>query len=508
MRATSEIVTQRSTTIPFAGEVLALLVNRVICGASVVAVAVAVAVAVGVSVDVAVAVSVAVAVVVAVDVTVAVGVREGVLLGVNVAVAVGVGVSVGVNVSVGVAVKVGMGVRVGVWLGVIDGSTISVGISATSSGRHALKSKQTSRINSNLGDMVVLLGQKKMRSLYFSFLIILIFLSTAACQPSPTLPPTFISPSVTPRPAQPLRPTQTPRPVASSTATEFAPRPTPTRWPVTILLTPGEGPPPFTLEPLLLAQVNIVTPAASDAVNRAPIAGLSDAQPRLVVGYSVEGREISARQFGTGNRVVLLVGGMHGGWEANTVALVNELITHFENNPGDVLPGIRLILIPVINPDGLVRGRTPEGRFNTNGVDLNRNWGCDWSPDAFWRDNRVNAGPSSLSEPETQWFAAFVQQTKPVVALFYHSAAGGVYEGACNGDHGSAAMSAVLGEATGYSYGEAFSAYPVSGTAANWADGLGIAAADVELATWTESEFEVNLRGVMAVQRWLLGTAE
>jgi hypothetical protein len=69
-------------------------------------------------------------------------------------------------------------------------------------------------------------------------------------------------------------------------------------------------------------------------------------------------------------------------------------------------------------------------------------------------------------------------------------------------------MSAVLGEATGYHYGAAFSAYPVSGTASNWADGLGIASADVELVTWTDSEFERNLRGVMALQRWLTGTSD
>ncbi len=226
----------------------------------------------------------------------------------------------------------------------------------------------------------------------------------------------------------------------------------------------------------------------------------------LLVGRSVEGRPITARQFGSGERVILLLGGMHGGWEANTVALIDALIAHFETRPQDVLPGIRLVLVPVVNPDGLIRGRTPEGRFNVNGVDLNRNWGCDWSPEAVWRQMPVNPGPNALSEPESQALADFVRRLRPVVALFYHSAANGVYAGACNGDHGSAAMSAVYGEATGYTHGEAFSAYAISGTAANWADGEGIASADVELETWTDSEFERNLRGIMAVQRWLNGS--
>ncbi len=72
--------------------------------------------------------------------------------------------------------------------------------------------------------------------------------------------------------------------------------------------------------------------------------------------------------------MLLLVGGIHAGFESNTVLLINALIAHFEGTPVDVLPGMSIILIPVLNPDGLVRGRTTEGRFNGNRVDLNRNW--------------------------------------------------------------------------------------------------------------------------------------
>src|SRR5690606_17003771 len=113
----------------------------------------------------------------------------------------------------------------------------------------------------------------------------------------------------------------------------------------------------------------------------------------------VDGRAIIARQFGHGPRTLMLAGGIHGGWEGNTVTLVNELIAHFEANPQDVLPGVSLLLIPAANPDGLVRGRTEAGRFNAHTVDLNRNWGCGWSAEAQWRDQRVNPGPEPFSEP-------------------------------------------------------------------------------------------------------------
>jgi len=67
-------------------------------------------------------------------------------------------------------------------------------------------------------------------------------------------------------------------------------------------------------------------------------------------------------------------------------------------------------------------------------------------------------------------------------------------------------MAAVLGNATGYSYGMPFTDYTVTGAAPNWVDRLGIPAADVELATADFTEFERNWRGIMALQCWLVGT--
>ena len=187
-------------------------------------------------------------------------------------------------------------------------------------------------------------------------------------------------------------------------------------------------------------------------------------------------------------------------------SLVHELIEHFERAPGDVLPGMTLILIPVANPDGLTRGREAAGRFNANGVDLNRNWSCEWSPEAYWREYRVDPGARAFSEPETQALAQFIRQTQPAAVVFYHSAARGVFAGGCQGDHGSLALAAVIGEAANYPYGQAFSAYPVSGTGATWVDGQGIPAVDLELTTTEDSEFVRNLNGVMAVQCWLVGS--
>lgn len=322
----------------------------------------------------------------------------------------------------------------------------------------------------------------------FIFIIILTCV-TVGCQPAN--PPILdsVTPlssasleSVTPRPALALRATNTPNAISDSINP-------PTQAEITLQLP--------TSTPLIFPTM----PQAQAQPTQTPI--IAPRHFETVIGYSAGGNAITARRFGEGSRIVLLVGGIHGGWEANTVTLVDELISHFEANPSDILPNSSIILIRLANPDGLPHGRTPQGRFNANGVDLNRNWGCGWSPDAVWRNAPVNAGAQPFSEPETQALSTYIMSIRPSVALFYHSAAGGVFSGGCEGSTHSQEMAAILGEATGYSYGQPFSAYPVTGTAPAWIDSLGIPSADVELFTTNESEFNRNLRGIMALQQWL-----
>lgn len=307
-----------------------------------------------------------------------------------------------------------------------------------------------------------------------SILFVMILLSIAGCQHYQQVNSTSVPLTETPAVQLNMPPTPelrdiAPRPL-TTTIEPFAP---------TNAVTPVPSPTPFIyIEPTL----------APDAT---------------LVGKTVEGRSIVARRLGAGQRTLMLVGGIHGGWEANTVTLMNQLMTHFDEHPEDIPPGLSLVIIPAANPDGLVRGLEPAGRFNANGVDLNRNWGCNWQAEAYWRNQTVNAGAQAFSEPETQALRDFILQTAPSTVLFYHSAAAGVYAGTCGGDAGSMLMSQLYGQATGYTYGQSFSAYPVTGTAATWVNSIGVASADVELQTQTQSEFERNLAGVLAVMEWL-----
>ncbi len=322
-------------------------------------------------------------------------------------------------------------------------------------------------------------------------LLMLILLLGTGCEalaPRPTLAAPLELTTPTPLPTR--QPSPTPRPIFSPT-----PRPTDTVTP-TATRTPDprlptatleDAPPEGTLPPALL------TPLAPDLAATLP--------PDIIVfGQSAEGRPLLARRLGNGPRQLLLVGGIHGGWEANTVELMLQVIEHFSEAPEAIAPGLTLVVIPALNADGLLRGRVEEGRFNGNGVDLNRNWGCAWSAEAMWRNQRVNPGTAAFSEPETAALADYILLNLPVAVLFYHSAANGVFAGACDGDHGSQALADTYGRAATYPSDGRFLAYRVTGDASNWVDGQGIPALTIELQSWTDPEIARNLAGIMAVQ--------
>lgn len=309
----------------------------------------------------------------------------------------------------------------------------------------------------------------------------MVLLMSAACQsaesPVPELPTLMVLPSLTPTPAPTALPTRDMRPLPTAIPTAA----------------PTTTPPPS----VLIAPTNTSVPA----LDASPFpTALPD---RFVFGQSIEGRDLVGYRIGSGERVLMLVGTVHGGFEQHTSDLIEQLAEHYRGAPGELLPQVSLVLIPALNPDGLVRGRVLAGRLNANGVDLNRNWPCGWSPDAVFRDQPVGAGAEPLDQPETRALADLILSVQPAAVLFFHAAAAGVFAGDCGGDAGSAALGATYGSAAGYEFGSDFSDYVVTGTGPAWVNSLGIPSADVELTSATDPEFDRNLAGVQAVQCWL-----
>jgi hypothetical protein len=233
------------------------------------------------------------------------------------------------------------------------------------------------------------------------------------------------------------------------------------------------------------------------------------------IGRSAGRRPIAAYRFGRGPTVVALVGGVHGGYEGNSVALAGRFVDFFHFNPGQLPAAITLLIVPDANPDGTalaaeVTGTPPfAARFNANGVDLNRNWDCRWSAEAFWRDQPVPAGSEPFSEPETQALRDYLLDAGPALVIFLHSAAGGVFASGCpDADSASLALAEQYGAAAGYPVYPAFDFYPITGDAGDWLTTQGIPSFAVELTTHDALEWEQNAAGLLDVLAMLAGETD
>lgn len=236
---------------------------------------------------------------------------------------------------------------------------------------------------------------------------------------------------------------------------------------------------------------------------------------RVPLGQSVEGRTIEAFRFGFGTDVIIFVGGMHGGYEWNTILLAYEAIDYFVEHPEVIPSNVSLYIIPSANPDGQYwateqNGRfqpedvaqiTIPGRFNANEVDLNRNWDCEWQAEANWNGRQVDAGSEPFSEPETKILRRFFLRQSPEVVLFWHSKADGIYAGGCGDDAfaDSLALGEIYADAADYNVHEAFTAYEITGEASDWLTTQDIPSFTVELTVHDETEWAQNLAGMLAM---------
>lgn len=232
------------------------------------------------------------------------------------------------------------------------------------------------------------------------------------------------------------------------------------------------------------------------------------------IGTSVEERPLVSYRFGYGAKTIILVGGIHGGYEWNTIVLAYRMIDYFQENPEQIPANVTLYIIPSANPDGQylvtgqegrftaadVQGSIEPGRFNGNNVDLNRNWDCNWQATGTWGERTVSGGERPFSEPETQALAQFFLNQRPDVVVFWHSKANGVFSGGCGGVHApSLALTTLFGDAADYPIYERFEFYEVTGDASDWLALQGIPSFSVELKTRSQLDWEQNLAGTLAL---------
>ena len=238
-----------------------------------------------------------------------------------------------------------------------------------------------------------------------------------------------------------------------------------------------------------------------------------------LLGTSIEGNPITAYHYGNGTTTKLLfVGGIHGGYEWNTVLVARELMSYLESNPEVIPANVKVTVIPLLNPDGLVTtiGTTSSftkadipsseekviaGRFNANNVDLNRNFDCDWQESAKWQSRTVSGGGAVFSEPESQAVRNYINNHRPTAAVVFYSAANGVFASSCHNDvlPETSTITSVYSKASGYPAYQNFDFYAVTGDMVNWLAKENIPAISVLLSTHDSPEWDKNQKGVKAL---------
>ncbi len=141
------------------------------------------------------------------------------------------------------------------------------------------------------------------------------------------------------------------------------------------------------------------------------------------IGYSVDGRPISAMIISDNPATlemeprVRLSGGIHG----NEKITVEFLLTFIEDILSDyrydkeissLVDSRYIVLIPIVNPDGY----SGFSRYNSNSVDLNRNFSREWSQE-------ITHGDFAFSEPESAAIRDFTLAKKFTTGITLHAGA-------------------------------------------------------------------------------------
>ena len=251
----------------------------------------------------------------------------------------------------------------------------------------------------------------------------------------------------------------------------------------------------------------------------APVEAPKPLEPvRTVIGSSVEGRNIESFTYGTGAKKLAFVGGIHGGYEWNSVLLAYRLMDYLRQNLDAIPKDLTVIVIPDANPDAVFKATGKEGRFdvadvststkvleaarfNAHNVDLNRNFDCKWKSKSAWRSKTVNAGTKAFSEPEAAVIRDLALNEKPEAMIFWHSQSNAVYASQCADGILPETLSIMnaYSKASGYPAVKTFDAYATTGAADDWLASIRIPAITVELSTHQSIEFDRNLKGVKAL---------
>lgn len=275
-----------------------------------------------------------------------------------------------------------------------------------------------------------------------------------------------------------------------------------------ILQIEADNTPTPTLPPKIYYMPSVTpNPLATPIVVNTPTPFVLKNGPRpIYIGYSVSGRPLELYAFGNGEKQVMILAGIHGGYEWNTIALADELITYVNQHPEIIPSDVTLYILRDINPDGDARSHTIDGRVNDHGVDLNRNfpvnWQATWNRDGCWDYAPTTGGSGPGSEPETRVVMNFLSTHRVQALISYHSAALGVFPGGEPWETESIKLAKELSMVTHYPYPPIDTGCYYTGTLADYAVSQGAAAVDMELRNHDDTDFSQNLKALKVLLNW------
>jgi protein MpaA len=154
--------------------------------------------------------------------------------------------------------------------------------------------------------------------------------------------------------------------------------------------------------------INVDTPAIENPIVT-PKVPLERSE---IFGQSVQGRPLWAHVLGNGPDVTLIFAAVHGN-ETATPYQVQQLRAHLKRHPY-LLKNRRVVLVPVLNPDGLNK----RSRVNARGVDINRNYPGTWRQRR--PGERFRPGSAPASEPEAQAMIRLTNKYRPHKIVSIH----------------------------------------------------------------------------------------
>lgn len=216
-----------------------------------------------------------------------------------------------------------------------------------------------------------------------------------------------------------------------------------------------------------------------------------------VIGYSVQGRPITAYYFGNGSQTILFTGGIHGeerSAQQTMQAWADYLMVNGYKIPADK----RVVVVPNLNPDGIARNM----RYNANNVNLGRNY-----PSANWQASIDTAsgtlptggGTEPGSEPETKAIMALTAQLRPRLEISFHAQGSlvGANKVADSVSIGNIYASTVR-YGTMYNNAEEVMGYSITGEYEEWmGEKFGIPAILIELPTRNGNYLNSQLNALM-----------